>query len=464
MEASGSQLSEQDRVVLLESLRARVTVAPIALLGVVVPPILFIPFLLYENVYWGRIALWVVPAFLAMSARTRYSRRIAPRLDTCSEAELISADQWLRASSIVNQALVGSGIWLIHSPSSEVMIGPLYVTLAIVMFSLGVMVNLFSDFKSFALSAPLLLGQPCIYWFTVPGFGFAAGAGLAIDTVLSYILVRNASRIFRESILMRFEKNRLLQEVETQKEKTEQALAEAHAATRSKAFFMAAASHDIKQPLHAVGMLTDTLLMSDLPDSAVGILQQQRRSISRMTSQFDDLMDLSRFEGGMFDMKPRPVEVAEIVQVLEDQFSPLCHDKGLAWSSSAGEATVITDPDLLLRLLGNLLQNALRYTDSGSIECHGAIEDDRVKFSVIDSGRGIAEADQARIFEQFVRLNGNADDTEGAGLGLAIVQYISNALGARIDLQSVPGEGSTFSVSLPAASAGGAEASSGDEM
>lgn len=442
-------MNEQDRVVLLESVRARTNVAPVSMLGVLAPPVLFTPFLLSENVYWLRIALWVFPTFCTMVARTIYSRRVISHIDNASEIELKRADRWLRISSVINQALVGSGIWLIQSQSTELLILPLFVTLLVVMFSMGVMSNLFSDFKSYAFSAPFLLGQPAIFWFLQPGFGYAAGIALVTAIILSYALVRHGSKIFRESILMRFEKNRLLQEVETQKSRTEAALAEAHAANQSKAFFMAAASHDIKQPLHAVGMLTDTLLMSDLPDSAMSILEKQRGSINRMTHLFDDLMDLSRFEGGMFDLRMQRVQAHELLQILDEEYSPLCERQGLDWSVHADAATLETDPDLLLRLLRNLLQNALRYTQEGQISCRATKRNEQVSFSVSDTGRGIAKADQHRIFDQFVRLQNGDEDTSGAGLGLAIVKYIGDALGANLSLESTPGQGTTFSVTLP---------------
>ncbi|HKI75430.1 MAG TPA: HAMP domain-containing sensor histidine kinase [Pseudomonadales bacterium] len=442
------QSNEEERVVLLESLRARTTVAPISLLGFILPPALFVPYFLIEHVSVLRIVMWVAAGFGCMFVRSTYARQMLPTLDSATFSELKSVDNRLLVSSIANQTAVGAGIWIIQSPTAPPLVVPLFVTIILIMFALGVMTNLFSDFRAYAVSSPFLLGQPIIFWLMQPQFGWAIATSLLLSILLSFPLVRRGGQIFRDSVLMRFEKNRLLEEVEHQKELTEAALEDARAANESKAFFMAAASHDIKQPLHAVGMLTDTLLMSELPPPTRSILEKQRISINRMRILFDDLMDISRFEAGAFELTRRTVDIREVVQLLDEEFSNQCADKGIAWHARSIPARVHTDPDLLVRLLANLLHNALRYTSSGSISCIGDEQNDKVAITIRDTGRGIAAEDQGKVFEQFFRVSSEEDGNIGAGLGLAIVRHVADALDIEVQLESEPGVGTQFRLLL----------------
>jgi signal transduction histidine kinase len=214
---------------------------------------------------------------------------------------------------------------------------------------------------------------------------------------------------------------------------------------------MAAASHDIKQPLYALGMLTDTLMMSEIPDSAMSILQKQRRSIDRMSHLFDDLMDLSRFERGVFEINFQEIGSHELAQVLDDEFEPLCREKGIDWQIAFERTVLSTDPELLMRLLRNLLHNALRYTDAGRICCSATVAGDVFRFSIEDTGRGIEPRDQHRIFKEFIRLENPNDGNTGAGLGLAIVKHIADALNLELDLNSEPGVGTCFEFAIPIA-------------
>ena len=437
-----------DETVLLESVRARITVAPVSLLGIILPAVLFVPYVFSQDVPAFNTFAWVGGILVGMSIRTVFSRRVSLRIDEMSADELDHADRRLRLSSIVNQALMGSGIWLIQAPADDTLILPLFVTLLQTMFLLGVMTNLFSDFRTFAWSAPLLMGQTAAFWLTQGELGFAIAISMAIAMALMYALQWRASHIFRQSVLMRFEKDELLDDLEEEKAKTEDALAEAQGANRSKAYFMAAASHDIKQPLYALGMLTDTLLMSEQTEGTRSILGKQRRNINKMTFMFDDLMDLSRFEQGVYKIDSIWAGTSELREVLDDEFLPQCKEKGLKWTIDLPDARIMTDPNLLLRLCRNLLNNAVRYTDSGEVCFRAVSRGETLEFEISDTGSGIAEQDQPRVFEQFVRVEEGIRD--GAGLGLTIVKHIVDALGYDLRMDSEEGCGTTFRFSVPA--------------
>jgi signal transduction histidine kinase len=155
---------------------------------------------------------------------------------------------------------------------------------------------------------------------------------------------------------------------------------------------MAAASHDIKQPLFALGMLTDTLLMSDIPEDVRAILDKQRINITAMSEYFDALMDLGKFHGGSFDISYSELRLVDLASRISGEFSPLCADKGLEWHIDMVDAVIETDRELLLRLFRNLLSNALQFTSEGEIRCTATSKNGELEFVVADSGPGIAPA------------------------------------------------------------------------
>lgn len=438
-------------IVLRESLRARVTVTPISIPATFFSIFLFIPFLLSLDVAYGSITLWVIPIILLMIARGLLSKWANARMDQFSNAQMIRVDWMLRISSILNQTAVGSGIWIMYSPSADYFVLPLFMTLVVIIWSIGVLGNLFSDFGSFILSMPLLIGQPAVFWLVRGDIGISIGIGMLLAMTLMVLLVHRGTAIFRDSVLMRFEKDRLLEKVELERQKTQQALREAQAANDSKSYFMAAASHDIKQPLYALGMLTDTLLMSNPSASAVELLQHQRDSIAQMSEHFDALMDMGRYQGDTFELNLTNIELRNFSSRVDDEIAPLCARKGLAWNLAMEDAMVVSDKELLLRLFRNLLTNAVRYTDQGEVSCHAKVKGDFVHVLISDTGSGIAAEHQELVFKEFVRLDNSSADSTGAGLGLSIVEKINRALELGLELSSSPDEGTRFSFRLPVA-------------
>jgi two-component system, sensor histidine kinase len=435
-------------IVLRESVRARVSVAPFSVLATFLSICLYIPFMVIQGVTYSSIALWAVPIMLLMIIRGFLSHGINGTLDTLSDAELQKADGRLRISSMVNQATVGLGVWIVQSPSPDDIVVPLFMTLIVVIWSIGVLANLFSDFRTFIVSMPLMMGENAVFWLFQGGLGLSIGLSMILATLLMVMSVRRGSAIFRDSILMRFEKDAALKRVEAERQNTQNALRQAQAANDAKAYFMAAASHDIKQPLQALGLLTDTLLMSNLPASTLPVLQSQRESITLMTGHFDALMDMGRFEGGHFQLSISRFHLGDFASCIDREIAPLCAANNLAWQLDMDNVQVSTDEALLLRLMRNLLTNAVRYTDSGVVSCRAKATGEWVEFEIADTGCGIAAEDQQAVFNEFVRLANNGVRSSGAGLGLSIVKKISQALELELQMSSSPGVGTCFSFRL----------------
>ncbi len=252
---------------------------------------------------------------------------------------------------------------------------------------------------------------------------------LALGIALSSILIERISARKR---------------VEEARQKTDRALLAAQEANESKSYFMAAASHDIKQPLVALAILTDTLLIAKPPDAMVPLIKDLRNSIQQMSKHFDSLMDFGKFHAGRFKVTPASFRLGELCARVNLEIAPLCAERGLAWHLEFDDVAVWTDQELLLRLLRNLLTNAVRYTDAGEVCCRAKANGDVVEFLISDTGIGIAEEDHEAIFSKFVQLESSGIGTAGAGLGLSIVEKINQALVLNLKMSSVIGKGTEF--------------------
>ena len=229
-----------------------------------------------------------------------------------------------------------------------------------------------------------------------------------------------------------------------ERQRTEQALKKALLANESKAYFMAAASHDIKQPLYALGLLTDTLLMTEPSDSAVPIVKDLRNSIDEMSQHFDSLMDIGKFQDGSFEVNPVRFRLGNFSKRIDFEIAPLCLSRGLTWNIEMDDVPVWTDQDLLLRLFRNLLINAVTYTHSGEVCCYAEASADVVNFLISDTGTGIEAERQEEIFSRFVQLESRGIGAAGTGLGLSIVNKIDQALNLGLRMTSVIGRGTEF--------------------
>ena len=236
-----------------------------------------------------------------------------------------------------------------------------------------------------------------------------------------------------------------------ERRKSEEAFLEARAANDSKTFFMAAAGHDIKQPLYALGLLTDTLLMSHPKPSSIPLIRHLRKSIDSMGEQFDDLMSAGKLNHGNFEPILKKVHLAGIIAPVDAEITLLCADKGLRWNLDLENAIVITDPLLLQRLLRNLLSNAVRYTNDGEVSCSAIARGKFVEFRISDTGKGIALSNQKEMFDKFVLRDDYPYDSTGNGLGLHIVAKINQALDLGLQIFSAPGGGTAFSFQVPLA-------------
>ncbi|PWC39538.1 sensor histidine kinase [Azospirillum sp. TSO35-2] len=225
----------------------------------------------------------------------------------------------------------------------------------------------------------------------------------------------------------------------------------AEQAHRAKSRFLAHASHDLQQPLQAIGMFTGMLERQPQNTSKTAALLTDLKAAQRsMRDLLNAILDISKLESGVVTPKPTEVPLAPLLDQLEAEFGAQAEAKGLRLRAVPTNAVVRSDPALLERIVRNLIANAIRYTEAGGVLVGCRTRGDRLWIEVYDTGRGIAEPDRRRIFEEFVQLDRpDRDRSEGIGLGLAIVERLARLLGHPVMVRSVEGRGTVFAVGVP---------------
>ena len=236
---------------------------------------------------------------------------------------------------------------------------------------------------------------------------------------------------------------------------------EAETATRAKSRFLAAASHDLRQPIHALGMFVARLAQLPHDRETRHLIGNLEASIRAMQDLLDALLDISRLDADAVRVQQQPVPLAPLFEQLRGALQPVAADKGLRLRVRMSHLWVQSDPTLLHRILLNLLSNALRYTGHGGVllGCRRSADGERLWIEVWDTGVGIPAEHQQDIFREFYQIgNPERDRSKGLGLGLNIVDRTARLLGHPLQLCSEPGHGTRFRLELPLAPAGDLQA------
>ncbi len=229
----------------------------------------------------------------------------------------------------------------------------------------------------------------------------------------------------------------------------EQAKAEADEANVSKTRFVAAASHDILQPLNAARLYVTSLIERQRTGEDADLVQNIDASLEAVEEIFAALLDISRLDTGAMKPEMTDFRIDELLQRLDVEFVPLAREKGLSLRFMPCSLTVRSDRRLLRRLLQNLVSNAIKYTTSGSVLIGCRRRGNKLRIDVYDTGIGIPHSKRRAVFKEFHRLDQGARVARGVGLGLSIVERIARVLDCEVALKSVVGSGSRFSVEVP---------------
>jgi len=229
-----------------------------------------------------------------------------------------------------------------------------------------------------------------------------------------------------------------------------QARSQAEHGHKTNSAFLAAASHDLRQPVQALSLLGGALRRTVTDPKAQQMLESQAQSLTAMTNLLNSLMDISRLDAGATSVLIEEFSISPLIANMSDEFASQAAQKELLFEARPCNAIVRSDPNMLTEILQNLMSNGIRYTNMGSVELNCQIKGDECHIAVVDSGIGINADQLDQIFEAFHQCEVPGLKTEGFGLGLAIVRRLADLLGHTIRVQSEPGKGSIFSLSVPA--------------
>jgi signal transduction histidine kinase len=225
---------------------------------------------------------------------------------------------------------------------------------------------------------------------------------------------------------------------------------QAERANEAKTRFFAAASHDLRQPLHALDWFLDLLHEKAKNQETGEIVAKAQQSVAAMQGLFNSLLDISRLESGVVNAEMQVFSLHRLCHSLADEFNAQARMKGIDFRINVPKVHVHSDPLLLERVLRNLLGNAIKYTEKGGVSLNTRNFKETVEVTISDTGIGIPKQYQQEIFEEFRQLdNPERDRAKGLGLGLSIVQRIVKLLKHPLDLESTPGKGTSFTLHLP---------------
>lgn len=237
---------------------------------------------------------------------------------------------------------------------------------------------------------------------------------------------------------------------------------EAERANKANSAFLAAASHDLRQPVQALSLLNGALRRTVKDERALAMIESQQNSLTAMTNLLNSLLDISRLDAGKVTPEIEDFPMQRIIDRLSAEFARQAQHKGLEFEASNCTSLVRSDPNLLGEIIQNFVSNAIRYTDKGKVTLRCGKVDGYCRIDVEDTGVGIEEDQLEAIFQEFHQGRSAKSSKEGFGLGLAIVRRLADLLDHDVSVRSVPGRGSCFSVLLPIVD-GDAEASCGGD-
>lgn len=277
---------------------------------------------------------------------------------------------------------------------------------------------------------------------------------LVLVVVLGFVLTfgRQVNDVLTQSLAMRYENLDLIGELKAQTEAALASRSAAESANRAKSQFLAAASHDLRQPLHAMGLFATALAVRARDPDVMPLVASIRASVEALEGLFAQLLDLSQLEAGALHPAPAAFALETLFARIAADLAPQAIANGLVLRTMRTRLAVDTDPILLERIIRNFVTNAVRYTRTGGVVLGARRRGNAVRIDVVDTGIGIADADRARVFDEFVQLAATPRQHAGGrgmGLGLAIVRRLAALLGHRIDMASTPSRGSRFSITVP---------------
>ncbi|HKY02879.1 MAG TPA: hybrid sensor histidine kinase/response regulator [Burkholderiales bacterium] len=385
------------------------------------------------------LMLWAAAAVVLNAFRMwRWSRyRNMP-------ADAALASRWLSEAAtgaLCSGLLWGAGSFFMLPP--ERLDFQLAFAYAVVMMSVTCMFSYGPHYRSFvSFCVPCLFPLiPAMAAINTP-IAWGVAIGSTIFLTLSLGFMRSFTRMFEQSLHLRFRNVDLVDALTTQKEAAE-------TANIAKSRFLAVASHDLRQPMHALNLYLGAFDSVDIPARGRTILSNLHQCAHAMDDMFRALLDISRLDAGSVQVDARAFNIDTLLDRIRMEFEPQALAKGLKLRVAPCSATLRSDPALVERILRNFASNAVTHTSQGKILIGCRRAGASLRVSVYDTGPGIPDTQHKAIFDEFYQAgNPERDRSKGLGLGLAIVDRLARLLIAPIILRSQVGRGSLFAVEL----------------
>ncbi len=306
---------------------------------------------------------------------------------------------------------------------------------------------MFSSMFGYGVHRPTFLAMcvpifvPAIASAFWPDYGFPWPFSVGVATLFVSVLGISGrfARTYEDSLRLRLRNETLYQELVAERDASV-------AANLAKSRFIASASHDLRQPMHAVNFYLESLDVDRLPPDTGLVMGKIRSSVTNLNQMFESLLDVSKLDAFTFHAVREPFDLARLAQSVQEVAEPRAQSRGIAFAVQAPAAWAVGDDKLLRQVLLNLVSNAISYTPAGWVDLVLGEQNGVLVAEVRDTGCGIAPAELGLIFTEFYRVSATRSRHEGLGLGLSIVKRLCDLIGARVDVESTPGQGSTFRV------------------
>ena len=360
--------------------------------------------------------------------------------------------QWAR-TFVVASALAGlcwgSLAWLFFTPDNPLNLAVVAIVLMAILSSATQSLGpYFPSHLAFALPCALPFAARCLW--SGDGGLITLGVLTAVFLIMAELFSLRIARAIEDALRLRFENESLVAQLRVEKERAE-------SANLAKTRFLATASHDLRQPIHAMSLFVPALkaLASRAeiaPRKVASIADRMQDALDTMGQLLNRLLDISRLDAGALQPREQAVPLAPLFRRVCDEVAQQVRAKRLRLRVRDGGLSVLADPGVLHTILSNLTSNAVRYTERGGVLLAARRRGDHIRIEIWDSGVGIEAHDLPHVTEEFYQAGNvrrDARQLRGFGLGLAIVKRSADLLGSQLACRSLPGRGSVFSIDLP---------------
>ncbi|WP_290645801.1 hybrid sensor histidine kinase/response regulator [Aquabacterium sp.] len=416
----------------------------------------FLGMVVFVAVYWahaphGLLGAWALAFALTWSVRfaglLSYDRAV---LQGQANSEL-----WLRRWNI--GMFVGVILWSVASMLFYQYGGPSERTamiLTIYSLALGAVPNMASQPRLFMLCMGVYFLPMIVRSALQNSQGEVQIAGiLCLVLLCALALGRGFRNVFGEMVSLRVHTQNLANQLKGEMAAAEAAQRQAELANRAKTQFFAAASHDLRQPLHAMGLFAEALRQRSKDTEVAHLVNSINSSVDALEGLFSELLDITKIDTGGVDNQPEHFCMGDMFNRIRLTFEPNAFEKGLMLNFRGDQHHVYADPLIVERILRNLVSNAIRYTEDGGVLVTCRRRGEQLCLQIWDTGIGITEKEQSRIFEEFYQTQSNRPlephHRKGLGLGLAIVKRLADLMDAPLTLRSRVGHGTVFTLMLP---------------